>query len=335
MHKQLAMGNLENTGMREMVGKCVSKLAEKAASESSSGVLGISSGFRQLDRRIGGFENGKVYVVGGRPSMGRDDFMLSVVDNILRHTELPILLFTTNKRKTDSFSRLMSIHFSIPTTKIYEGGLELEEWCRLDKGLKTIADVPLFIYDSLTPSLHEVMETIRNYVREKGEIIVFIDCLQMIDLRNENGNPSERTAKVMASLKQMAIQENLPVIVGSMLNNTADIHEKNGSKRPDLTSLSDSNYMEEFADVIMFVHRPEQYRIYKDENGQNLHGKIQILVRKNVFRPVCEITLHYQQKTGAVGTKEEASLFVTKPAKVEEAFENLMEAFDLEEVVPF
>ena len=60
MHKQLAMGNLENTGMREMVGKCVSKLAEKAASESSSGVLGISSGFRQLDRRIGGFENGKV-----------------------------------------------------------------------------------------------------------------------------------------------------------------------------------------------------------------------------------------------------------------------------------
>ena len=100
-------------------------------------------------------------------------------------------------------------------------------------------------------------------------------------------------------------------------------------------NLPDSNYMEEFADVIMFVHRPEQYRIYKDENGQNLHGKIQILVRKNAFRPVCEITLHYQQKTGAVGTKEEASLFVTKPAKVEEAFENLMEAFDLEEVVPF
>ena len=334
------MGNLESTGMREMVEKCVSKLAEKAASECSSGVLGISSGFRQLDRRIGGFENGRVYVVGGRPSMGRDDFMLSVVDNILRHTELPILLFTTNKRKTDSFPRLMSIHFSIPTTKIDEGGLELEEWCRLDKGLKTIADVPLFIYDSLTPSLHEVMETIRNYVREKGEIIVFIDCLQMIDLRNENGNPSERTAKVMASLKQMAIQENLPVIVGSMLNNTADIHEKNGSKRPDLTSLSDSNYIEELADVVMLVHRPELRRIYKDECGLNLHDKLRILVRKNAYKTLGEVTFDYDQETGVVSMTEGFSAFGSKPAKAEDrrtikAIGKLMEGFEFEEVLPF
>jgi len=326
------MSDFGCSNMHEMVENCLSNLQEKARKKSLSG---ISSGYRALDKKVGGFENGKVYVIGGSLCMGKEDFMLSMIDNMIWDAKLPILLFSTNQRKSAYFSRLMSIHFGIPTCKMDEGCLEIEDWLNLDKGIRAFVDAPLLIHDSMTPSLSDLMETTRNCVREKGIRIVFIDCLQMIDFGKENGDSSLRIAKVLLSLKEMAIKEDLPVIIGSMLSKETDQKEKNRNRRPDLMNLPDSNYMEEFADVIMFVHRPEQYRIYKDENGQNLHGKIQILVRKNAFRPVCEITLHYQQKTGAVGTKEEASLFVTKPAKVEEAFENLMEAFDLEEVVPF
>lgn len=119
------MSDFGCSNMREMVEDCLLKLQEKAAKKSSSG---ISSGYRALDKKVGGFENGKVYVIGGSLCMGKEDFMLSMIDNMIWDTKLPILLFSTNQRKSAYFSRLMSIHFGIPTCKMDEGCLENEDW---------------------------------------------------------------------------------------------------------------------------------------------------------------------------------------------------------------
>ena len=321
------------SSMREMLKDCLHEIEEKIAKESRSG---ISSGFRPLDDLTDGFENGKVYVIGGRACMGKEEFMLSMIDNIVQKSEFPVLLFSTKKLKSEYFSRFLSIHCDIPTLDLNKGSLEPHQWKELDKGIQTLDDETLFIHDSLGLALDELIETTRKCIKEKEISIIFIDCLQMIDLGNENGSPSERTANVMCSLKQLAIQENLPIIVGTMLNKFTGYDDDYDSRRPELTNLPDSCYIEELADVVMFVHRPEYYHIYMDEHGEDLHGIMQIIVRKNSFKPLGEFILNYKQETGAVIMRNETSASTYKPTRMEDLMENkavrnLIKKFDLEE----
>ena len=325
------------SSMREMLKDCLRGIEEKIAKE---GRLGISSGFRPLDDLTDGFENGKVYVIGGRACMGKEEFMLSMIDNIVQKSELPVLLFSTKKLKSEYFSRFLSIHCDIPTLDLHKGHLEPHQWKKLDKGIHTLGDETLFIHDSLGLPLDELIETTRNCIKEKDISIIFIDCLQMIDLGNENGSPSERTANVMRSLKQLAIQENLPIIVGTMLNKFTGYDDDYDLRRPELTNLPDPCYIEELADVVMMVHRPEYYHIYTNEHGEDLHGIMQIIVRKNSFKPLGELILNYKQETGAVTMRKETSKSTYSPTKMEDLMENktvrnLIKKFDLEEFFPF
>ena len=326
-------GEIGCSSMREMLKDCLHEIEVKIAKESR---LGISSGFQPLDDLTDGFENGKVYVIGGRACMGKEEFMLSMIDNIVQKSELPVLLFSTKKLKSEYFSRFLSIHCDIPTHDLHTGCLEPQQWKELDKGIQTLDDETLFIHDSLGLPLDELIETTRKCIKEKDISIIFIDCLQMIDLGNENGSPSERTANVMRSLKQLAIQENLPIIVGTMLNKFTGYDDDYDLRRPELTNLPDPCYIEELADVVMFVHRPEYYHIYMDEHGEDLHGIMQIIVRKNSFKPLGELILNYKKETGAVIMSNETSASTYKPTRMEDlkenkAVRNLIKKFDLEE----
>lgn len=323
------------SSMEEMLKDCLQGLQEKIAKE---GWLGISSGFRPLDDLTDGFENGKVYVIGGKPCMGKEEFMLSMIDNIIQKSQLPVLLFSAKKLKSEYFSRFLSIHCDIPTHDLNKGSLEPHLWEKLDKGIHTLDYDTLFIHDSLGIPLDELIETTRNCIKEKDISIVFIDCLQMIDLGN--GSASERTANVMRSLKQLAIQEDLPIIVGTMLDNFSSYDEDYDYRRPDLADLPDSSFIEELADVVMFVHRPEYYHIYTDEHGEDLRGIMQIIVRKNSFKPLGEFILNYKQETGAVFMIEETNASTHRPIRIEDLMENkavrnLIRKFDLEEFFPF
>lgn len=326
-------GEIGCSSMREMLKDCLHEIEVKIAKESRSG---ISSGFQPLDDLTDGFENGKVYVIGGRACMGKEEFMLSMIDNIVQKSELPVLLFSTKKLKSEYFSRFLSIHCDIPTHDLHTGCLEPHQWKELDKGIQTLDDETLFIHDSLGLPLDELIETTRKCIKEKDISIIFIDCLQMIDLGNENGSPSERTANVMRLLKQLAIQENLPIIVGTMLNKFTGYDDDYDLRRPELMNLPDSSFIEELADVVMFVHRPEYYHIYMDEHGEDLHGIMQIIVRKNSFKSLGDLILNYKQETGAVIMRKETSASTSRSIRMEElmdnkAVRNLIKKFDLEE----
>ena len=322
----------ECSSMREMLEDCLYKLQEKTAKE---GLLGISSGFQPLDDLTGGFENGKVYVIGGRPCMGKEEFMLSMIRSIVVESELPVLLFSTKKLKSEYFARLVSFHCDIPTSNLLEGCLEPHEWVKLDKGIHTLADSSLFIHDSLGITLDELIETTQNCIKEKDISIIFIDSLQMIELGNANGNPAKSTADVMYSLQQLAIQEKLSIIVGSMLSKYAENGEDYGYRRPNMSNLPDSSFIEELANVVMFVHRPEYYHVYSDEHGEDLHGMIQIIVKKNGFKPLGEFFLNYRHETGAVSMTKETSSSTCRSLKGEDikynkAVRDLINIFDLE-----
>lgn len=323
--------------MREMLKDCISDVQERAI---NTGVPGIPTGFQPLDDLTGGFEKGKVYVIGGRPCMGKEEFMLSMILDIILESKLPVLMFSTNHQKADYVQRLLAIHCDILVMHLFQGSLEPHEWDRLDKRTGELVDAPLFMHDSLDLPLNELVETARNCIREKEVKIILIDCLQMVDFTNEDDNPSDRVAKVMLSLKQLARLCNIPIIVGSMLSRGIEYREGLEGKQPQLMDLMNSSFIEGLADVIMMVHRPEYYHIYQDDNGRNLRGLIEIIVRKNALKPLGSIFLDYHEKTGVVCVRKNGKS-TSKPVSLKdfspfnEPVKKLIKELDLEEELPF
>ena len=322
--------------MREMLKDCISNIQERTA---KTGVPGIPTGFQSLDDLIGGFEKGKVYVIGGRPCMGKEEFMLSMIIYIIMKTKLPVLLFSTNHLKSDYVQRLLAMYCDIPVMHLFQGNMEIQEWKRLDKRIGELADAPLYMHDSLDLPLNELVETARNSIRERYVHIIFIDCLQMIDFVKEDDNPSDRVAKVMLSLKQLARLTHVPIIVGSMLSRGVEYRDGPEGKRPQLMDLMNSSFIEGLADVIMMVHRPEYYHIYRDDVGRDLHRKIEIIVKKNALKPLNSIIMGFHEKTGVVclntSKSTSNSVGLKKMISKNEALKKLINTFDLEEVLPF
>ena len=330
------MSDIGYTNMQEMLKDCLCEVQTKAA---NNGILGIPSGFQPLDDLIGGFEKGKLYVIGGRPSMGKEEFMLSMIKDIILESKVPVLLFSTNYMKSDYIQRLLAIHCDIPVSHLNQGFLELHEWVRLDKGVGALIDAPLFMHDSLDLPLNELIESARNCIREKEIKIIFIDCLQMVDFTKEENTISEKIAKIMFSLKQLASLAEVSIVVGSMLGRGVEYREGIEGKKPQLMDLTNSSYIEGLADVVIMAHRPEYYHIV-DDNGRDLHGKMEIIVNKNALRPLGNILLDYHQKTGIVTIKKTRKT-ASKPVSLKdlstdnEAVIKLIKTFNLEEELPF
>ena len=332
------MSDNSYTNMREMLMDYISDIQVRAA---NTGLPGIPSGFQALDDLICGFEKGKVYVIGGRPFMGKEEFMLSMIIDIILESRLPVLMFSTNHQKAEYVQKLIAIHCDIPVMHFLEGLLESHEWDRLDKGTGVWVDAPLFMHDTLDLPLNELIDTARHCIREKGIRIVFIDCLQMVDFYNKDENSSERVAKVMCALKQLACLIDVPVVVGSMLGRGIEYRDGVEGKRPQLMDLMNSSYIEGLADVIMMVHRPEYYHIYQDDNGRDLHGQIEIIVRKNALKPLGSFFLDYHEDTGVICSKEKSSKATSKAVSLKDfgtdnkAVKKLINTLNLEEDLPF
>lgn len=334
--KNEMISNISYSNMYDMLKDCISEVQANAKNKELSG---ISSGFSNLDELTCGFESGKVYIIGARPAMGKMAFTLSMIRDIILESKVPVLMFSTYHMKASYIYSLLSIHCDIPTSQLHKGWLKLQEWDHLDKRVPSLLNVPLFIHDSLDLPLEELVETARQCIREKGIKIIFVDCLQMIDFANAEGTPSERMAKVMSALKQLAYETKLPVVVGAMLNRGVEHREGLEGKRPQLMDLAYSNYIEELADVVMMVHRPEYYKIFCDEHGRDFHGRMEIILLKNSFRPLGSVFLDYQQETGLVcmrGATNAPKLIHLKDFRTSnKAVKSLIKAFNLKEDTPF
>ena len=321
------------TNMQEMMKDYITKMQTKLKDDK---LVVVPSGFEELDQLTGGFENGKVYVIGGRPCMGKEELMLSMIESIVIGSKMPVLMFSTNSMESDYIQRFLAICCDIPSLHLHSGIMEMHEWERLDSRASYLVDAPLFIHDCLDLPIDEMMETARNCWVENRIRMIFIDCLQMIDFTKDYENSSERIAKAMYALKQLAREMNVPIVVGSMMSRGIEKREGFEGKQPQLMDLSNSSYIEELADVILMVHRPEYYHIFQDCNGRDFHGKIEILVMKNAMKPLDRVLLEYHRDTGKVCEDK----YIPKTVCLEElaadndAVKRLVNTLDLEEL-PF
>ena len=252
------------------------------AAQNKDGLTGVPTGYHKLDDITSGWQPSDLVIIAGRPAMGKTSFALSMAKNIAADYQVPMAFFSLEMSNTQLVNRLISNVCEIQGSKILNGQLHPDEWDRLDKRVNNLLGAPLYVDDTPGLSVFELRTKARRLVREHGVKIIMIDYLQLM---NANGmrfsSRQEEVSTISRSLKGLAKELDIPIIALSQLNRGVESREGLEGKRPQLSDLRESGAIEQDADMVLFVHRPEYYHIYQDDNGRDLHGMAQIIIAKH------------------------------------------------------
>jgi replicative DNA helicase len=254
---------------------------QKAAA-NTDGLTGVPTGYHKLDDITSGWQASDLVIIAGRPAMGKTSFALSMAKNIAADYHIPLAFFSLEMSNVQLVNRLISNACEIQGSKILNGQLQPDEWDRLDKHVNKLLDAPLYVDDTPGLSVFELRTKARRLVREHGVKIIMIDYLQLM---NANGmrfsSRQEEVSTISRSLKSLAKELDVPILALSQLNRGVESREGLEGKRPQLSDLRESGAIEQDADMVLFVHRPEYYHIYQDDSGRDLHGMAQIIIAKH------------------------------------------------------
>ena len=257
------------------------QVIQKAAA-NTDGLTGVPTGYHKLDDITSGWQASDLVIIAGRPAMGKTSFALSMAKNIAADYKVPMAFFSLEMSNVQLVNRLISNCCEIQGSKILNGQLQPDEWNRLDKRVNTLLGAPLYIDDTPGLSVFELRTKARRLVREHGVKIIMIDYLQLM---NANGmrfsSRQEEVSTISRSLKGLAKELDIPILALSQLNRGVESREGLEGKRPQLSDLRESGAIEQDADMVLFVHRPEYYHIYQDDSGRDLHGMAQIIIAKH------------------------------------------------------
>jgi replicative DNA helicase len=252
---------------------------ERAAKDKSQ-LLGTPSGFTKLDRITSGWQPADLIFIAARPSMGKTAFVLSMARNMAVDYEKPIAIFSLEMASIQLVNRLISAEVEIRSEKIRLGELKDYEWQQLESRVKNLENAPMFIDDSPAISVFELRAKCRRLARTHGISAIIIDYLQLmtagVDMK---GNREQEVSTISRSLKAIAKELSVPVIALSQLNRS--VESRSGDKRPQLSDLRESGAIEQDADMVLFIHRPEYYGITTDSDGQSLLNMAEIIIAKH------------------------------------------------------
>lgn len=265
------------------------------ASANTGGLTGVPTGYTQLDEMTSGWQQSDLVIIAGRPAMGKTSFALSLAKNIAVDYRIPIAFFSLEMNNVQLVNRLISNTCEIAGSKMLNGQLTPDEWERLDKNLRKLTGAPVYVDDTPGLSVFELRTKARRLAREKGVKIIMIDYLQLMNANGMKfGSRQEEVSTISRSLKGIAKELNIPVLALSQLSRNVENREGLEGKRPQLSDLRESGAIEQDADMVLFVHRPEYYHIYQDEKGNDLHGMAQIIIAKHRKGSVGDVLLNFR-----------------------------------------
>lgn len=261
---------------------------------SGNGTTGITSGFAKLDEMTAGFQQTDLIILAGRPSMGKTALAISIIKNTAIDYDIPVGFLSMEMNKVQVGNRLMSNICGIEGNKFLSGQFDPSDWLLYDEHRIKAVNKPLYVDDTSNLSIFEVMSKARRMKREHDIKLLIIDYLQLM---NSNGirfnNRQEEVSNISRALKGLAKELNIPIIALSQLNRSVEAREGLEGKRPQLSDLRESGAIEQDADLVLFVHRPEYYHIYQDDNGRDLHGMAQIIVAKHRKGAIGDVLLTF------------------------------------------
>ncbi len=270
------------------------EMLQKAAARTD-GLSGLESGFYALDKMTSGWQNSDLVIIAARPAMGKTAFVLSMAKNMAVNAKIPVALFSLEMSNVQLVNRLIVNVCEIPGEKIKSGQLAPYEWGQLDYKIKELYDAPLYVDDTPSLSVFELRTKARRLVREHGVKIIIIDYLQLMNASGMSfGSRQEEVSTISRSLKGLAKELNIPIIALSQLNRGVESREGIDGKRPQLSDLRESGAIEQDADMVCFIHRPEYYKIYSDEKGNDLRGMAEIIIAKHRNGAVGDVLLRFR-----------------------------------------
>ena len=270
------------------------ELLRKAAARTD-GLSGLETGFTQLDKITSGWQNSDLIIIAARPAMGKTAFVLSMAKNITVNYHQPVAIFSLEMANVQLVNRLISNVCEIPSEKLKSGQLAQYEWSQLDIKVKELYDAPLYLDDTPSLSIFELRTKARRLVREHGIKLIIIDYLQLMNANGtKTSNRQEEISTISRSLKGLAKELNIPIIALSQLNRNNESREGIDGKRPQLSDLRESGAIEQDADIVCFIHRPEYYKIYEDENKNDMRGMAEFIIAKHRNGAVGHILLRFR-----------------------------------------
>lgn len=255
----------------------------KEAAKQKGGLSGIPTLFHDLDRMTSGWQNSDLIIIAARPAMGKTAFALSMARNIAVDQRMPLAFFSLEMSNAQLVKRMVSNVCEIGADKLRSGQLKPYEWTQLDTKIQKLHDAPLFVDDTSSLSIFELRTKARRLVQNHGVRIIMIDYLQLMTASGIRfGSRQEEVSHISRNLKSLAKELNIPIIALSQLNRGVEKREGEEAKRPQLSDLRESGAIEQDADMVCFIHRPEYYKIYASEDAKiDYRGKAEFIIGKH------------------------------------------------------
>ena len=256
------------------------KLIEEAK-DKPDGLSGVPSGFNDLDQITLGWQPSDLIIIAARPAMGKTAFVLSLARNISVDFNRGVAFFSLEMSAEQLITRLIVSESGFDSRTIKSGKLNSEQWAHLEKSIVPLQNAPLYIDDTPALSIFEFRSKARRLKVQYDIQLIIIDYLQLMTGPNETkGNREQEVSAISRSLKAIAKELNIPIIALSQLNRS--VETRGGNKRPQLSDLRESGAIEQDADIVAFIHRPEYYGLTHDESGIPIvPGTAEIIIAKH------------------------------------------------------
>ncbi|MBA3971416.1 MAG: replicative DNA helicase [Bacteroidetes bacterium] len=253
---------------------------------------GIPSGLTALDRLTSGWQKSDLVIIAARPAMGKTALVLSMARNAAVDFNKAVAIFSLEMSSLQLVTRLIASESELSSDKLKKGNLEDYEFQQLNDKIRKLSEAPLFIDDTPGLSVFELRAKARRLKEQHKIELIIVDYLQLMTAGGEGkGNREQEIATISRSLKGLAKELEIPVIALSQLSRA--VETRGGDKRPQLSDLRESGAIEQDADMVMFIHRPEYYNITEDENGASTLGMAELIIAKHRNGPVDSAKTRY------------------------------------------
>lgn len=282
------------------------------ALRDKEGLSGVPSGFTSLDKETGGWQNSDLIIIAARPAMGKTAFLLSMARNIAVQHKIPLALFSLEMASVQLITRMISSETGISSEKLRKGQMSDEEWQRLFTNVSELENAPLYIDETPSLSVFDFRAKCRRLVMQHGVKIIMVDYLQLMTANNggkNSGNREQEIATISRSLKAIAKELNVPVIALSQLSRSVETRQ---DKRPQLSDLRESGAIEQDADIVSFIFRPEYYKINvwdndPDEEKTSTENQAELIIAKHRNGATADVRLAFIKNLGKFADLEAAN----------------------------
>ncbi|CAL2080604.1 replicative DNA helicase [Tenacibaculum dicentrarchi] len=277
---EVTQGNLKKGAEKadSLVQQSINRIQEISG---KGGMSGLQTGFTKLDALTSGWQPSDLIIIAARPGMGKTAFVISMAKNMAIQFNNAVAIFSLEMSSVQLITRMISSETGLTSEKLRKGNLEPHEWEQLNVKVKKLSDAPIFIDDTPALSIFDLRAKARRLVSQNDVKIIVIDYLQLMTAGGSSGNREQEISTISRNLKALAKELSIPVIALSQLSRA--VETRGGSKRPLLSDLRESGAIEQDADIVSFIFRPEYYGMteWDDDDHSPCEGQGEFIVAKH------------------------------------------------------